>query len=525
MTYFTWYDLSDAAIGLLFGMAGVLGGYALRGLVGRWQADAIEKRAGMILDEAGIEAKNKLKEADILARAEVVKAREEFEKSTKARRTELQDVADRLAGREEKLDNRSVSLDEKEQNLSQKLDAFRIDSDQLQSNRKKLQQRLTEANDRLQALAGMTREQARKELYSRAEDEVRSESGSLIRRVQEEAKECADREAARIVAMAVQRYSTAHASEIMTSSVPLESDEIKGRIIGREGRNIRTIESLTGVTLLVDDTPETVVISGFDPVRREIARQSLEQLVADGRIHPQRIEDVVAEVAESIDKTIYEVAESASFDAQVQGVSPEVLRTVGRLKFRTSYSQNVLSHSVEVAHLMGMMAAELGYDALTARRIGFLHDIGKAMDHSIEGPHALVGAEFLRKNGESDEVCNGVAAHHGEVPGEGVYGILCAAADAISSSRPGARAENLSVYVHRLEKLESIATSFEGVRKCFAVQAGREIRVIVDPEEISDDEAAVMAREISGQISSVMKFPGQIRVVVVRETRCVDYAR
>lgn len=506
-------------------MAGVLGGYALRGLVGRWQADAIEKRAKMVLDEAGIEVKNKLKEADILARAEVVKAREEFEKSTKTRRSELQDIADRFAAREEKMDNRALSLDEKEQNLSQKIDTFRIDSDQLHHNQKRVQQRMTEANDRLQALAGMTQEQARKDLYSRAEDEVRSESGSLIRRVQEEAKESADREAARIVATAVQRYSIAHAGEMMTSSVALESDEIKGRIIGREGRNIRALESLTGVTLLVDDTPEMVVVSGFDPVRRAIAKQSLEQLVADGRIHPQRIEEVVASVTENIDKVIYEAGESAAFETRVQGLTPEIFRTIGRLKFRTSFAQNVLSHSVEVAHLMGMMASEMGYDASTARRIGLLHDIGKAMDHKIEGPHAIIGADFLKKNGESGEVCNGVASHHGEEPSDGVYGVLCSAADAISSSRPGARAENLSVYIQRLEKLESIATSFEGVNKCFAVQAGREIRVIVDPESVTDDEAAVMAREISGQISSVMKFPGQIRVVVVRETRCVDYAR
>lgn len=525
MTYFTWYDFSDATVGLLFGMAGVLGGYALRGLVGRWQADAIEKRAKLVLDEAGVEAKNKIKEADILARAEVVKAREEFEKTTKTRRNELQDIADRLAGREEKLDNRSQSLDDREQNLSDKLDAYRVDFEQLHIDQKRCKELILQADSHLQTLAGITHEQARKELYSKAEDEVRSESGSLIRRVQEEAKETADREAARIVAMAVQRYSTLHAGEIMTSSVALESDDIKGRIIGREGRNIRTLEALTGVTLLVDDTPEMVVISGFDPVRREIARQSLELLVADGRIHPQRIEDVVASVTESIEKSIYEAGESAAFEAQAQGLSTEVLRCVGRLKFRTSYAQNVLSHSIEVAHLMGSMASEMGYDASVARRIGFLHDIGKAMDHTIEGPHAVIGAEFLRKNGESDEVCNGVASHHGETPSEGIYGVLCSAADAISSSRPGARVETLGVYIQRLEKLESIANNFDGVKKCFAVQAGREIRVIVDPVEVTDDDAAVMAREICAQISSAMKFPGQIRVVVVRETRCVDYAR
>jgi ribonucrease Y len=525
MTYLTWYDLSDATVGLLFGIAGVLGGYALRGLIGRWQADAIEKRARMVLEEAEGEVKSKLKEADILARAEVVKAREEFEKSTKTRRQELQEIADRLAGREDQLDKRSLSLDTKEQSLSAKLENYTNASEKLQQDRKKVDRMTDEADRRLQTLAGFTHEQARKELYSRAEDEVRSESGNLIRRVQEEAREIADREASRIVSLAVQRFAIAHSSDIMTSSVSLESDEIKGRIIGREGRNIRTLESLTGVTLLVDDTPEMVVISGFDPIRREIARQSLEQLVADGRIHPQRIEEVVQSVTENINKTIYEAAESAAFDAQVQGIPSEILRVIGRLRFRTSYTQNVLAHSVEVAHLMGLMAAELGYDSALARRIGFLHDIGKAMDHTIDGPHAIIGAGFLRKHGESDEVCNGVAAHHGEADSSGMYGVLCSAADAISSSRPGARAETLGVYVQRLEKLESIANSYPGVNKSFAVQAGREVRVIVDPDKVTDDEAAVMAREISGEISSAIKFPGQIRVVVVRETRSVDYAR
>jgi len=525
MTSLDWYDFSDATVGLLFGIAGVLGGYALRGLVGRWQADAIEKRAKLVLDDADIEFKNKLKEGDIIARAEVVKAREEFEKSTKSRRKELQGIADRLSIREEKLDNRASSLDEKEHELAQNVVKVRAESELLHKDQKVVDILRSEVDHELQKLAAMTHDQARKELYSKAENEVRSESANLVRRVQEEARESADREAARIVAVAVQRYSNAHASEIMTSSVALESDDIKGRIIGREGRNIRALESLTGVSILVDDTPEMVVISGFDPIRREIAKQSLELLVADGRIHPQRIEEVVANVTEDINKNIYEVGEAASFEANVQGVPVEVLRCIGRLRFRTSYSQNVLQHSVEVAQLMGMMASELGYDPSVARRIGFFHDIGKAMDHKIEGPHAIIGAEFLKKNGESDEVVNGVAAHHNEVAAEGMLAVLCSAADAISSSRPGARAETLGVYVQRLEKLEAIANAFDGVKKCFAIQAGREVRIIVDPEEVSDNEAVVMAREISSQISTVMKFPGQIRVVVVRETRCVDYAR
>jgi ribonuclease Y len=327
------------------------------------------------------------------------------------------------------------------------------------------------------------------------------------------------------VAAAVQRFALTHASEMMTSTVPLPNDDIKGRIIGREGRNIRTLESVTGVTMLIDDTPEAVVISGFDPVRREIARLSLEQLVADGRIHPARIEEVVQNVSAGMEKTIFEAGESAAYEAQVQGVPPDVLACMGRLKFRTSFTQNVLRHSIEVAHLMGMMAAELGADPELARRIGFFHDIGKALGHETQGAHALIGAEFMRQHGESPVVVNGVAAHHDDVPSKGLYGVLCSAADAISSSRPGARSETMGVYVQRLEKLEAIANSFEGVKKTFAVQAGREVRVIVDPVQVSDNDAMVMAREISQQITANMQFPGQIKVLVVRETRCIEFAK
>jgi ribonuclease Y len=311
----------------------------------------------------------------------------------------------------------------------------------------------------------------------------------------------------------------------MTCSVVLPNDDIKGRIIGREGRNIRTLEALTGTTMLVDDTPEAVVISGFDPIRREIARQTLEQLVADGRIHPARIEEIIKNVTDNLNKAIAAAGESAAYEAQVQGVSADVLACIGRLKFRTSFSQNVLQHSIEVAHLMGMMASEMGLDPALARRIGFFHDIGKAMDHDVEGPHAQIGAEFLKQHGENETVVNAVAAHHGEVPSTTVYGVLCSAADAISSSRPGARNESLGLYVQRLEKLESIANSFKGVKKTYAVQAGREVRVIVEPSEVSDNDAIVLAREICKQISSTMQFPGQIRVVVVREMRCVEYAK
>ncbi len=525
MTQFTWYDVSDATVGLLFGLAGVLGGYALRGLIGRWQADAVEKQAHLKLTEADKEVRNRLKEADIQARAEVVKAREEFEKSTKARRKELQDIEVRLTVREENMDKKAALLEKKDQALAQKQEELQRRGEEMQQRKLEADRRHAEAEQRLQKLAGMTHEEARREVHQRAEQEVRAEAGGMIRRVQEEARETAEREAARIVTMAIQRYALSHASESMTSTVPLPSDDIKGRIIGREGRNIRTLEAVTGVNMLIDDTPEAVVISGFDPVRREIARQALEQLVADGRIHPARIEEVVKSVTENMEKTIFEAGEAAAYEAQVQGVPTEILRCLGRLKFRTSFSQNVLRHAIEVSHLMGMMAGELGLDPLTARRIGLFHDIGKALDHDAQGAHALIGAEFLKRHGEAAVVVNGVAAHHEDVPSEGLYGVLCSAADAISSSRPGARVETVGVYVQRLEKLEAIANRFEGVKKTFAVQAGREVRVMVDPGQISDQDAMVMARDISQQISATMQFPGQIKVVVVRESRCVEYAK
>jgi len=477
------------------------------------------------LDETESEIKSRLKEADIQARAEVVKAREEFEKSTKARRKELQDIDDRLTVREENMDKKAALIDKKEQAVAQKLEDAQTRAETLRQKNAEADKLLHEADMRLQKLASMTTESAKREVYHRAEQEVRSEAGALIRKLLDEAKETADREAARIVAMAIQRYAIAHASEATTATIQLPSDDVKGHIIGREGRNIRTFEAVTGVTMLVDDTPEAVVISGFDPVRREIARQSLEVLVSDGRIHPARIEEVVQVVTANLEKTILESAEVAAYEAKVQGIPVPVLQTMGRLKFRTSFSQNVLHHCIETAHLMGMMASELGADPVVARRVGFFHDIGKALDHDVEGSHAAIGADFLKRNGEGAVVVNGVAAHHGEVPSDGIYGVLCAAADAISSSRPGARNENMALYVQRMEKLEGIANSFAGVRKSFAVQAGREVRVLVDPEQLTDNDAIILAREIGQQITANLQFPGQIRVVVIRETRCVEYAK
>lgn len=525
MTSFSWYDVSDATVGLLFGLAGILGGYALRGLIGRWQADAIEKQAKWKLEEANSEVKSILKEASIQARAEVVKAKETFEKSTKTRRKELDDADARLSVREQNLEKKSDVLEKKEHDLEVKRATLDARDESTAKAKTETEKNRAEAETRLQALAEMTREEARQEIYQKAEDEVRAEAGTWIRRAQEDAKNTADREASWIVSSAIQRYSVSHAAEVMTTTVPLPNDDIKGRIIGREGRNIRTLEAVTGVTVLIDDTPEAVVLSSFDPVRREIARQSLESLIADGRIHPARIEEVVKEKTENLEATLLEAGETAAFEAQVQNVPADVLRTLGRLKFRTSFTQNVMRHSIEVANLLGMMAGEMGLDPVLARRIGLFHDIGKALDQEQQGGHATIGADFLKKHGENPIVVNAVASHHEDVPAESVYAVLCSAADAISSSRPGARMATTGIYVQRLADLEKIANSFKGVKKTFAVQAGREVRVIVDPSVVNDNDAMLLARDISRKIEANMQFPGQIRVVVVRETRCIEYAR
>ena len=520
-----WEDFRDVAAGLLSGVVGLGAGYALRSLVGRWQAKSIEKRAQTRFEEADGEVKNRLKEAEIQARAEVVKAREEFEKGTKTRRKELQDIEDRLTVREENLDRKVELIEKKEQAVNVRQEELQTKTVAVDARRQEADRMVAEAQARFQKLAGMTADEARREILQRMEQEARNDSASIVRRMQEEAKENAEREARRIITMAIQRYAAPHASEMTTSTVPLPSDDIKGRIIGREGRNIRALEAATGVNMLIDDTPEAVVVSGFDPVRREIARQALEQLVADGRIHPARIEEVVNKVREEMDITIRKAGEQAVYETKQQGVDPELVRHLGRLKFRTSFSQNVLQHSLEVAQLMGIMAGELGLDVTLARRIGLFHDIGKSADHEAEGSHANIGAELLKKFGEDPVVVNAVAAHHEEVEATSPYAVLCSAADAISSSRPGARVESTSIYVQRLEKLEAIANSFAGVHKTFAVQAGREVRVVVDPNQIDDGAAILLARDISKRIETELRYPGQIRVVVIREKRCIEFAR
>jgi len=500
-------------------------GYGFRVWMSVARLSRAEQEAQQLLKDAAKEADNLRKEGQLHAKGEVLKAREEFEASTKTRREELNALDNRIAQRESNLDRKVALIEKKDHALEQRESDVEKQVQELAKDREQVTRMQQEEKDRLQRVAGMTQEEARKTLMARVESEVHAEVGGLIRRLQEEAKDTAEREAQRIVCLSIQRYAASHASELMTSTVALPSDDMKGRIIGREGRNIRAIEAATGVNLLIDDTPEAVVVSAFDPVRREVARLSLERLILDGRIHPARIEEIVAKTREEMDERIRLAGEEAIFEVGLQIMEPELIRTLGRLRFRSSYSQNVLMHSIEVAQLMGVMAAELDLDLALAKRIGLLHDIGKALDHDIEGSHARIGADLLRRLGESPVVINAVAAHHEEVPGESLYAILAAAGDAISASRPGARLETTEIYVKRLERLEGIANGFPGVEHSFAIQAGREVRVVVMPDKINDNAAASLARSICRKIETDLQYPGQIRVTVVRETRSVDYAK
>lgn len=500
-------------------------GYYLRYIIGRYAAKALEHEARRLLEDTKRESEAIRQQADVQAKAAMLKARDEFESEAKARRQELAALEERIGQRELNLERKVSMIDKKYVAVEQKLAEIEKKETEIGQQREEYTNLIKAEREKLQRIAGLTQDEARRALMARTEEEIRGETGMLIRRLQEEAKETAERDAKQIVATAVQRYASGHVGELMTSTVNLPSDDLKGRIIGREGRNIRALESTTGVDLLVDDTPEAVVISAFDPMRREIARQALEKLIADGRIHPARIEEVVAKVKEEMDETIRAAGEEAIFAVGLQGINPEMVRTIGRLKFRSSYSQNVLLHSVEVAHLMGIMSSELSLDAALAKRIGLFHDIGKALDSEIEGTHALIGADFLRRHSENATLINAVAAHHNDVEPESIYAMLCSAADAISAARPGARSEVTEVYIKRLEQLEAIASSFEGVEKSYAIQAGREVRVLVMPDKIDDSSAMHLARNISKKIEQDLQYPGQIKVTVIRENRFVEYAR
>lgn len=500
-------------------------GYALRKYQASKRLKSSEEKAKRVLEDARTESDKIKRSAELEAKDQLLKIRTEFENQTKDRRQELLSLERRLVQKEENLDRKVDILDRKEKDTDRRIAEFGEREKAIRVKEKELDILLVEEKEKLQKVSGMTKEEARGVLLRRMEEEVKQEAANMIRRAEEEAKEKADKEARKIIGLAIQRCAAEHTVETTVSVVSLPSDDMKGRIIGREGRNIRALEVATGIDVIIDDTPEAVILSGFDAVKREIARIALGRLIEDGRIHPGRIEEVVEKVKKEMDNTIKEEGEKALFDTGLHGLNPEIVKLLGRLKYRTSYGQNVLQHCKEVAHLMGVMAGELKLDFNLAKRIGLLHDLGKAVSHEVEGTHAKIGAELARKYGELDNIVHAIEAHHQEVEPKTLLAVLVQAADAISATRPGARRETLETYVKRLEKLESIADSFKGVEKAYAIQAGREVRVIVQPDKITDAQAAVLARDITKKIEEGLEYPGQIKVTVIRETRAIEYAK
>ena len=482
------------------------------------QIGSAEEKAKSIISDAERSADAKKREAMLEAKEENQRLRQEFEREMKERRTEMSRQENRLNQKEETIDKKADNLERKEQALAGKLRALEKREVEITE----LKQKQTEE---LERISGMTREEAKEILVKEIEDSARHDAAVLVKEIEQEAKETADRKAKNIVAMSIQRVAADHVAETTVSVVNLPSDEMKGRIIGREGRNIRTLETMTGVDLIIDDTPEAVIVSSYDPVRREVAKMALEKLIVDGRIHPARIEEAVEKSRKEVEAIIKQEGENAAFTTGVHGLHPELIKLIGKLRYRTSYGQNVLKHSIEVAHLAGVMAGELGCDVTLAKRAGLLHDIGKAIDHEVEGSHVTIGADIAKKFRENKDVVHAIMAHHGDVEAQTIVATLVQAADAISAARPGARRENLETYIKRLQKLEEIANEFDGVEKSFAIQAGREIRIMVKPEVVNDDSMIIVAKEIAKKIESGLEYPGQIKVSLIRETRAVDYAK
>lgn len=505
--------------------AGAVLGYFVRKSISRKMLESSENLSLRITSEAKKEAESIKKEAILQAKDNLLKAKNEFEKETRDRRAELEKIENRLQQKEENLDRKTDLFTKREADIEKKESSIVNKETLLNEKHDSLDKILEDQKEKLEKIAGISSQEAKEHLVQLMVDDARHEAGGVIRRIEEETKRESEKKSNQILAYAVQRYASDFVAEKTVSVVTLPSDEMKGRIIGREGRNIRAIEAATGTDLIIDDTPEAVIVSSFDPVRREVARRSLENLINDGRIHPGRIEEIVKKVQSEIDRVIRETGESVSFDAGVHDVHPGLLNLLGRLKFRTSFSQNVLEHSIEVSHLAGMMAAELKVNIKDAKRAGLLHDIGKAIDHEVEGSHAAIGAEYAKKFGESERIVQAIAHHHDDGQNNSVLDVLIQAADTLSAARPGARREMLETYVKRLEELEGIATSFNGVDKCYAIQAGREIRILVENGKVSDDDAVMLCRDIAKKIESELTYPGQIKVTVIRETRVSDFAK
>ncbi len=504
---------------------GFLAGFFYRKYLIDSHVDSLEALGKKILDEARKEAESVKKETRLQAKDQLLQLKGDFERETRERRHEFAQIERRFLQKEENLEKKAVLLDERETELTKKQKHLTNQEKDLSEKQEQYHKLLAEQNERLERLAGMSAQEAKELLLKTMEREVRIEAARMVKRVDTEAREMADRKAKEITALAIKRYASDYVAEQTVSVVTLPNEEMKGRIIGREGRNIRALEAATGVDIIIDDTPEAVILSAFNPIRREIARCSLERLITDGRIHPGRIEEIVEKVTQEMEVTIREAGEEAAFDTGVHGLHPDLIRLLGKLKFRTSYAQNVLLHSIEVCYLCGIMAAELGLNEKQAKRAGLLHDIGKAVDHEAEGVHALIGADLAKRYGESPKVVHAIAAHHEDVPTESVLAVLVQAADTLSGARPGARREMLETYIKRLESLEKIARSFNGISKSYAIQAGREIRLIVESDKVSDEEAALISRDVAKKIEQELTYPGQIKVTVIRETRAVDYAR
>ncbi|MEQ2442077.1 ribonuclease Y [Pseudoflavonifractor intestinihominis] len=503
-------------------LVGVLIGFALgvkwRKQVAEKEISSAEEEAKRIINESIKSAESKKREALVEAKEEILKARNDFERDQKERRADLQKQERRLQQKEETLDRKTENIEKKEETLQTKLTELEAAREEV-ATVKKTQMEV------LERLSGFTAEEAKAYLINQLEAEVTHESAMKIREIEAQFKEEADAKAKEILSLAIQRCAADHVAEATVSVVPLPNDEMKGRIIGREGRNIRTLETMTGVDLIIDDTPEAITVSCFDPVRREIARIALEKLIQDGRIHPSRIEEMVEKAKREVDATIKAEGERAVFETNVHGLHPELVKLLGRMKYRTSYGQNVLNHSIEVSHLAGLLAAEIGADVTLAKRAGLLHDLGKSIDHEVEGSHVQIGVELARKYKENEDVVHAIEAHHNDVEPRTIVACLVQAADAVSAARPGARRENLENYIKRLEKLEELTSSFPGVEKSFAIQAGREVRIMVAPDKVSEDQMVLLARDIAKKIEEELEYPGQIKVNMIRETKVVEYAK